>query len=81
MSELKDFFKKYNGVRTTGPNKANPLTTMMTAQLISFRNVYAKMEAEAIQGVIEKNPERSRALVQICTELKKRGVETQKDEQ
>lgn len=74
MITLKRFFKKYNGARTTGPDKANPLMTMATAQLISFRNIYAEMEAEAIQGKIERSPERSRAFVQICEELKRRSI-------
>lgn len=69
----KVFFAKYNGTRTIGPDKENPLTTMETEQLIRFRDVYAQMEAEAIQGIIEKSPERSRAFVQIRVELKRRN--------
>lgn len=68
----KDFFAKYKGARTTGSDTRNPLTTMGTVQLIRFRDIYAQMEADAIQGKIEKSPDRSRVFVQICAELKGR---------
>ena len=70
----KGFFQKYNGVRTTGPDQADPLATMSTAQLISFRDSFIELDAQAIMNHEPYNKERGRQVVKIMNELKRRGV-------